>query len=336
MNVTALGEFGLIAALAKIAGRPAPGLVVGIGDDAAAWTPGTDQQLATTDILVEGIHFTLDSATWYDVGWKALAANISDIAAMGGVPRYALVSLALPTTTEVASVEELYRGAVALADRFGTVIAGGDTVRSPQAVVVAVVLLGDASLYQSRPRLLRRNAARPGDVVAVTGTLGGAAGGLELLLHGKTCDPGAAFALCQAHLRPIPRVPEAHVLLASGVEAAMDISDGITGDLRKLCEASGVAAVLEATQMPVHPALRTAFPDRALELALYGGEDYELLFCAPPAVFATTSAALHDAGLAPATAVGQIVAGPPSAVWLRGEDGSLVEPARGGYDAFAK
>lgn len=336
MKVTALGEFGLIAALAKIISRTSPHLVVGIGDDAAVWTTSSTQEIATTDILVEGVHFTLDMATWYELGWKALAVNLSDIAAMGGEPRYALVSLALPPTTELANVEELYRGAAALADRFGAIIAGGDTVRSPQPVVISVAALGAARTVGGQVRLLRRSAARVGDVIAVTGALGGSAGGLEMLQRRLQCPPAVAAALRDAHLKPTPRVAEAQVLLATGVEAAMDISDGLVGDLKKLCLASGTAAVLDPARVPLPPALCAAFPDQACALALYGGEDYELLFCAAPNVFAAAGERLHDSGLAPATAVGEIVAGPPGQVWLRDAAGRRTEPAGGGYDAFAR
>lgn len=336
MNVTALGEFGLIADLARIVSRASPDLLVGIGDDAAVWTAPSTPAIATTDILIEDVHFTLGATTWFELGWKALAVNLSDIAAMGGEPRFALLSLALPPSTEVASVEELYRGVAAVGDRFGTIIAGGDTVRSPQPVVVSVTVAGAAREIGGQVRLLRRSVAQVGDIVGVTGTLGGSAGGLAMLLQGLELPPAVATALREAHLKPVPRVPEAQVLLATGVEAAMDISDGLVGDLQKMCLASGMAAVVDPAKVAVQPALRAAFPDRALDMALYGGEDYELLFCAAPRVFAVASDRLRDMGLAAATVVGEIVAGPPGKVWLRDEEGRLVEPAGGGYDAFAR
>lgn len=335
MRLNALGEFGVIAALGQLVSRPSPSLLVGVGDDAAVWASSQGAEIATTDLLLEGIHFRLDTTSWYDLGWKALAVNLSDIAAMGGQPRYALVGLGLPPNTEFAMIQDFYRGATAIGDRFGTIIIGGDTVRSDAKTVVSVSLIGSASVIEGNVRWLRRDAARVGDIIAVTGTLGASAGGLELLLHHAILPAEVTESLGAAHATPVPRVPEAHVLLAMGVEAAMDISDGLVGDLVKLCTASGVAGVLDPAKVPLSNALRTAFPERARSLALYGGEDYELLFAVRPELFGGVADRLRDMGLAPATAIGQISSGPSGRVWLLDAAGHRTNPRHGGYDAFA-
>ena len=230
MKVLELGEFGLIDLLANMAqGMPSPGtgnqphLILGIGDDAAAWPGDTSIQLATVDALIQGIHFPADTSSWEGLGWRAMAANLSDIAAMGGVPRYALVSLALPGEFEVENVTALYQGMIDLAQRFNVVIVGGDTCRAPQ-VVINITVLG--STQRQDNNLLTRSAARPGDKVAVTGYLGGAAAGLEMITKDLQFDAEATMSLQEAFLYPFPRVAEGQILLEQGVRTAIDISDG--------------------------------------------------------------------------------------------------------------
>lgn len=219
----------------------------------------------------------MDRATPQELGWKALAVNLSDVAAMGGVPGYALVSLALPPPTRVDWVTRLYEGMLEIAKEYGVGIVGGDVHRAPQ-VVITLALWGN--VYASAP--LTRSAARPGDRIAVTGTLGASAGGLKLFLEGKPVPP----ALREAHLRPRPQIESGQHLLRSGVKAAIDISDGLLADLGHVCRASGVGARVIADRVPVDPHLREAFGGDALGLALSGGEDYQLLFTAPPGVLA--------------------------------------------------
>ncbi|MDO8612946.1 MAG: thiamine-phosphate kinase, partial [Dehalococcoidia bacterium] len=201
MKVSDLGEFGLIERLAKAAGAEQPeSLIVGIGDDAAAWRLNDAVMLATTDTLVEGVHFLPGRTPWADLGWKALAVNVSDIAAMGGLPQYALVTLALPPQTAVPDVDALYDGLRECAREYGVAIAGGDVVRAPQ-VAITVALLGQAEVDGGgRPRLMRRDAARAGYAIAVTGTLGDSAAGLRRLKDGAPADD----PLVRAHLRPRP------------------------------------------------------------------------------------------------------------------------------------
>ncbi len=303
MKVSGIGEFGLIARLAAAvgAGRPAE-LVVGIGDDAAVWRAGETYLLATTDTLVEGVHFLPRLTPWEDLGWKALAVNVSDVAAMGGRPLFALVTLALSPETDVADVDALYAGLRECAEGVGIAIAGGDIVRAPQ-VSVTVALIGEAQVRDGRPLLLRRDAARPGDAIAVTGTLGDSAGGLRRLREGAPpTDP-----LVRAHLQPRPPLAMAQEAARLGITCGIDISDGLLQDLGHICETSGVGVTIRAGAVPISGHLDQAYPDDALALACTGGEDYEMLFSGRGEVFEK----LQSATGAPLTIIGEITGGPP-------------------------
>jgi thiamine-monophosphate kinase len=321
-SVAELGEFRLIARLADTLATPrspglTPGLKLGIGDDAAAWapTPGA-WSVMTTDALIEGVHFRLNTTSWYDLGWKSLAVNLSDVAAMGASPRYAVVCLGVPGDVPVSAVEEFGRGLADVGARYGTALVGGDTVAAPCATI-SVTVVGETqpAPADAAPPLLRRDAGRVGDAVAVTGALGASAGGLRLLEGDGAAgdvDAAAANALRAAHRRPTPRVAEAALLLAHGVRCAMDLSDGLLGDAGHIADASDVGVVLEAERVPVAPALAVAFPADALALALGGGEDYELLCAGPPEALAAAAAALEQQGGPPLTVVGRLVPAPAS------------------------
>lgn len=335
MQVKDLGEFGVIARLNKMVvedrGGPDHGaafdyrLLIDTGDDTAAWHTGAATQLFTTDTVVEGVHFTRRTTPWRDLGWKSLASNISDIAAMGGLPLYALVTLGLPPETEVADLKELYRGMLDIGNQYGVAIVGGDLVRSP-VVFITVALTG---VQAGRPML--RSTARPGDKLAVTGYLGGPGGGLKLMQEDAQASAEAADYLCKVHRRPVPDVAAGQILAAAGVMTAMDISDGLADDLAKLCLASGVAARIFAGQVPEHGLLREAFPDNYLDLALYGGEDYKLLFAAPPAVMDQVMPRLPEG----ASIIGEITAGEPGQVVIVGTSGNQTEASRRGWDHFS-
>ena len=335
MFIRDLGEFGVIDLLNRMVvegrviqdGLPCPGvkLLVDTGDDAAAWNADGATELFTTDTVVEEIHFTRNTTPWRDLGWKSLASNISDIAAMGGLPTHALVTLGLPPDTAVADLEDLYRGMLEICNQFGVSIVGGDMVRSP-VVFVTVALSG----VTGNPPLLR-STARPGDVVVVTGELGSSAGGLKLMLEGLEASGEAAEHLKNAHRRPVPDVAAGQVLAKSGVATAMDVSDGLCDDLGKLCRASGVAAEIEASLVPVHPLLREVFPGECVGMALNGGEDYKLLFTAPPAQLNEVNQRLSQPGVA----VGRITAGEPGRVAVLDRSGAEVSSGRQGWDHFA-
>lgn len=271
MNLSELGEFGLIDRIRTLTGEPPEG-EVWIGDDTAILRAPGGTILFTADLLVEGIHFDLGWTTPEDLGWKSIAVNASDVAAMGGTPRRALVSLAVRPGLEVDFIEGLYRGMRECCDRFGLAVAGGDTSRAAQ-LVISVAMLGNPA----GRRVIERRGAEPGDVVCVTGALGNAAAGLALLRAGL---PGRSD-LQAAHLRPTPRVREAEVLRRHLPSAMVDISDGFAADLAHLCTASKVGATVEAARLPVPDLAGSGLALDALALALDGGEDYELCFTIP-------------------------------------------------------
>jgi thiamine-monophosphate kinase len=278
--VTNLGEFELIDELTRHLDPPLEGL--GIGDDAAAWTPAPGKlAVATTDMLIEGIHFRLDWTTPRDLGWKSLAVNLSDLAAMGARPGHALISLALlPGQAQLA--EELYDGVRDLAARTGTQVVGGDTVRTPGPLIINVALIGDAD----PDRLLRRDAAEPGDLLVLTGPVGASGAGLALLLAdgpAALTRPGAA-PLLAAHHRPVPQLAVGAALAELGLRCAIDVSDGVASEARHLARASGVAVEIDVDSLPLPGEAVALFGrERALEMALSGGEDYQLLFTVPAA-----------------------------------------------------
>ena len=335
-----MGEFRLIEALSRVVvserGEEAARLDssgwrlrADLGeDDAAAWDSPGDTTVFTTDTMVEGVHFVPGQPTWWELGWKAMVANQSDVAAMGCEPTYALVTLGLRRDLPVDGLVEMYRGMAEACQRFGGALVGGDVVRSA-TFFVTVSLLGKGVVSEEGGghRLLSRSSARPGDLVAVTGSLGCSAGGLRLLSQGLEAAPEVAEHLRAAHFRPVPRVREGQALARLGVRTAMDISDGLVADVGKLCRASSVGALLWAHRVPADDVLRRAFPQEWRRLALTGGEDYELAFTAPAALI---ERAAQELGV-PVTVVGMVTEGPPRVrvVDARGVDVPL---PRGGWD----
>jgi len=318
-----LGEFGLIDLLAKMAGGGDERMLIGIGDDAAAWQGDDSIQLASVDSFIEGVHFTPETTPWQEAGWKALAVNISDIAAMGGIPRYALVALSLPDDTEVDNVTALYTGLLKLAKQYGVTIVGGDISRAP-LVAIAVTILGSSPTQQ----ILTRSSAKAEEVVAITGKLGAAAAGMEALKSQSKLDPEAENRLKNAFLHPTPRIAEGLLLVEQGVKTAIDISDGLVADLNQICKASRVGARLEVERVPVEPAVKTAFGEKALELALSGGEDYELLFTASSEIIER----VKKAASRPVTVIGEITEG--KGVSLVDKQGKPFKLAKSGWEHF--
>jgi thiamine-monophosphate kinase len=320
MKVSELGEFGLLKRLQALV-PGGQGVLVGIGDDAAV-VQGSALELATTDSQVEGTHFTLETASPQDLGWKALAVNISDIAAMGGVPRYALVSLSLPPTCEVEWVLGVYRGLLESAKAYQVAIAGGDLHTAPiRAINVSLLGCLQGEAY------LSRSASQVGDLIGVTGYLGGAAGGLRMLKQELKFNKEVEAYLRRAHWRPSPRVKEGQELLRLGVRAAIDISDGLMADLGHLCQMSGVGARVVAERVPIHPLLRQAFGAEALALALGGGEDYELLFTCPPSLMERVRESLDI------TVLGEMTGG--ETVEVADSKGRSLPLGKAGWEHFA-
>ena len=329
MKVSELGEFGLIDLLAKMIGDVSDSqLIIGIGDDTAAWHGDTSIQLATVDSLIQDTHFSFDTAFWEEIGWKALAVNLSDIAAMGGLPRYALVSLSLPDDTEVEDVTALYKGMLELAQQFKVVIIGGNISSAPK-VAIHITVLGSAVNQDSH--ILTRSTAQPGDKIAVTGHLGASAAGLEMLMKGLTFEPEATASFRGAFLRPYPRIAEGQLLVEQGVKAAIDISDGLVADLGHVCQASKVSARVDVDRVPISPPVKANFGDRALELALAGGEDYELLFTASSELIDKVRMAVS----CPITVVGEIIADKIGEIALVDSQGNPVDLPRAGWEHFS-
>jgi len=286
----------------------AAGVEVGIGDDCAVLAPTAGHRLvATTDLLLEDVHFRRRYAEPADIGWKSVAVNLSDVAAMGARPRWALVALACPAETTLEEVEAFYAGARDLAARHAVAIVGGDTTASPAGWLVNVTLLGEA-----RTPLLR-SGARVGDVIAVTGSLGRSAAGLTILERPSAPEgvaiPGLA-GLTAAHLRPVARVAEGQWLgEAGGVTAMIDLSDGLATDLAHVAEESGVRCRVDIECVPVDDATRglaRALGADALAWATSGGEDYELLLTCEAGAFARLAEGLRRATGTPLVAIGVV------------------------------
>ncbi len=326
MKVSELGEFGLIDRLAKMvpdskANRPA----IGIGDDAAAWRSESSLQLATVDTMIQGIHFSLETISWQELGWKSLAINLSDIAAMGGVPQYALVALALPEDTEVDDVTQLYEGMIEIATLYDIAIIGGNISRSP-AVSITVTVLGGSR----NGEVLKRSSAIPGDKIAVTGYPGSAAAGLEMLSQNLQFGTETSTYLRRAFTRPRPRIAEGQLLLELGITTAIDTSDGLLADLRHICEASAVGAEINTGLLPVHPAIARGFGERTQELVLSGGEDYELLFTGKVEIVERVKAKMEY----PVAVIGEIQSGKPGEITLVDTAGNPVKIEKMGWNHF--
>jgi thiamine-monophosphate kinase len=335
-----LGERALIRRIrqSEVATGRAAGLEVGIGDDTAVMTvPPGHRLLATTDLLIEDVHFRTRSAAPADIGWTALAVNLSDIAAMGGIPRWALVALAVPSGTEVEAVDAFYAGMGEAGAPHGVTVVGGDTSTSPGGWMVNVTLLG---LHPGAPRL--RSYACAGDALAVTGALGRSAAGLHALEMGADqarangLAPGPLAEIIASHLRPRPRVAEGRWLgEAAGVHAMMDCSDGIATDLEHICRESGVGARVRLDGVPLAPAARAAGHALGVdprEWAVGGGEDYELLLTCEPEAASRLAEGLVAATGTPLTVIGRIE-GPAGAVVFVDESGRPVS-VRSGYQHF--
>ena len=326
MNLAAIGEFGFINRIkGKITGNS--GVFLGIGDDAAAtgMTPGM-LLLTTTDMLIQGVHFDL---AWHDpvsLGRKSLAVNLSDIAAMGGNPRYALLSLAIPAELNLEFIESFMDGFLEQADRFGVTLIGGDTSASKTGFVVSVTLLGE----QFPDKIAKRSGACHGDLICVSGTLGDSALGLDLLRAG--CCSGNAV---KRHLDPVPRVKLGKILAEKKVPSAMiDISDGLYADLGHILESSSTGAQICMDAIPLSDDFRKCVASNSpdyYKFPLAGGEDYELLFTLHPAKIKDAEEAAATAGTSVAV-IGEITA--ETGLLLALTDGSSYDTQFHGYDHF--
>jgi thiamine-monophosphate kinase len=333
MKLSEIGQFGMIDMISAMIEKQRDNqaeswrnVIAGVGDDCAIWRGDSANQYAKVDCQVEGIHFNLDIISWEDLGWKALAVNLSDIAAMGGIPSYALVSLGLPLDTEVQNVVSLYRGLLDLAAFSGTAVVGGNLSGSPM-IFVDVNVIGKAGNREGQ--YLSRFSAQAGDLIAVTGWLGSAAAGFEILRQKGEFDP-AEICLRQAFTRPQPRLKEGRLLVEAGVKTGMDISDGLLSDLGHICKASRVSAELYLNQLPIQPETKSRFGVRALELALSGGEDYQLLFTAKSDIVKE----VQIKSTYPVSVIGEISALKAQPIRVFDQQGREFKPVNNGWDHF--
>lgn len=334
MRLSDIGEEALLERVFERFHLPktGPGLVVGVGDDAAVLDLGSDKlTIVTTDMMVEGPHFRLDLITPYHLGWKAVAVNISDIAAMGGLPTWTFASIGLKPDLDLEFVDSLYEGMTQCAEKFLSKIIGGDTNAVEANSVISVTQLGEVE----KDHLALRSGAQIGDKILVTGWLGNSIAGLHLLLKlGLDRSASGGFGwLVDAHLMPMPRVWEARAAVETGgVHAMMDISDGLGRDLPKLCKASGVGACVYADKLPISADLRNAaevLSADPVELASGGGEDFELLMAVAPEEVIKVIQAVKGTGTS-VTEIGEIAAGPVEIVRSDGRR----SPLSGGWEHF--
>jgi len=321
-------EFSLIERIRLLTEQSRDDVKFGIGDDAAVLAVPAGQELAVAiDTLVEGVHFPGGTAA-ADIGWKALAVNLSDLAAMGASPAWALLALTLPEPDQTF-VEGFAEGFAQLAKPHRLALVGGDTTRGPLSISVAV------HGFVAPGKALMRSGAKVGDAVLVTGTLGDAAAGLHALANRFPVDDqrsGARDVLVARLNRPTPQLA-AGSALRDLAHACIDISDGLIADLRHICTASGLGAEIDAALMPLSPALMTIYDDAsALQFALGGGDDYELCFTVPMNRLANVQSDLSRLGCG-VTRIGRIVEG--SGVKVRGADGQWLESGQAGWDHFA-
>ena len=347
-------------------GDGVPGLVLDIGDDCAGVRRGTVTDVYTTDTMVDGVHFRTGQIPWRDLGWKSMAVNLSDVGSMGARSVMSLVTLGLTGDEPVSDLEELYRGIADITGEFGGAVAGGDIVSSPVLFITvamtgeAVATNGGAAFNRARlmagsmtgttagagyptaasqlkfdpgskadpggAALLRRDAVAVNDLIAVTGTIGDSGGGVRALAEGLSGE--ASDALKRAHFRPIPRMAAGIGLVTGGVLSAMDVSDGIADDIGKMCRASGVAAQIRMSAVPVSDNLKACFPDDYTNIALTGGEDYELLFTAPEPVMAAIVPSLG----VPVSVIGEVIEGELGTVTVLDERARPIEITGGGWD----
>ena len=332
-----VGEFSLIKSLHELVTVSMPvntdsgfHLVTGIGDDAAVWQSPKSTQLLTTDTSVEGVHFRQTTSQWDDIGWKAMTANLSDIAAMGGTPLYTVISLGLDPNSFTSDILSLYTGILKASKEHGCIVVGGDISQSvPQFISIALF-----GYCPEQP--LNRSGAQVGESIAVTGTLGGALAGLKLLKNDQDKTFVSLTKLERKHIIGIhnrphgARVKEGKKLAKAGVSSAIDISDGLYADLSKLCNASKVSAKVNQPSLPIDESLKSLSSKKQTLLALQSGEEYELIYTAPISLVKQLNSSLST----PSTIIGEIIPQAPESVIVLDENGIQGYLQANGWDHF--
>jgi thiamine-monophosphate kinase len=334
MRVDEVGEHALLARILARLPRPSSTVLVGPGDDAAVVAPVRNERLVvTTDAIVEGVHFTRAFSSPADVGHKALAVNLSDLAAMAATPRWALVSLVLPGSWPVNDVEDLVDGLAALASRHGVAVVGGNITRTDGPLVVDVTAGG----WVAPRRWLTRSGAKAGHEIYVSGAIGGAAAGLEMLAASQGSGLGDQGSGCIArHRRPEPRVRLGVAMgRARAATAGIDLSDGLADALRQVASASEVGVRIDSEAVPVDAGAREWWTSRGVDpvsAAVAGGDDYELLFAVPPKSGGALRAIARHVADPPLTKIGVFTKDPRERVLARaGKENALPE----GFEHFA-
>ena len=327
-TVADIGEYALIERVGQmiqhrsLEHRPEIELIAGIGDDAAAWRV-SGIQVSTTDSMVEGVHFRRSTYTCFDIGWKSWVTNLSDVIAMGGTPLGGLVTLGIPEDMPLDEFESIYDGILSACQKYQTLVLGGDIVASP-IFFVSVAMIGTC---ENMPVL--RSTAKIGDLIAVSGPLGDARGGLQLLEEGREINSETRVKLTERHRRPEVNIEFAQLPKILGIHAMMDLSDGLTIDLAKLAASSGVAAEIAASLVPISTELQKEFPLSAETMALNGGEDYELL------VVGTKNSLQDFASRYPKAAIiGKVIEGEPGNVVVLDGSGTVQELSESQWEHF--
>ncbi|MBN1289338.1 MAG: thiamine-phosphate kinase [Actinobacteria bacterium] len=326
-----MNESEILAFIKNKVGSRSAKVEVPIGDDAALFRFNSDTSLLTIDSFYEGTHFSLDYFDLRDVGWKAVSAAISDIAAMGGAPECAMVSCGFSSPPSPEGVRSLIEGVLESLDACGCELIGGDVCRSPAGLLLTVAVAGTPP--EGGPVL--RGGAKSGDLIGVTGTLGDSAGGLSVLQTPRAGPASEYPRLENAHLRPKPRVTEGRLLSAAGVSAMEDLSDGLITDVGHICEMSRLGCIIESAYLPLSEELERLAESRdvdPLAWALSGGEDYELVFTASPDRFGDALKVLSSNGVR-ATKVGEMKP-VDSGVRILSGAGEVIDPAGNGFEHF--
>lgn len=324
-------EFALIAHLTSRLRNGTRNVRIGIGDDAAVLSPQAGAEwLVTTDAMVAGTHFLPQTMSWADVGYKVIAASLSDIAAMGGDPQHIVLSLAIPKDVSLLDLEQLYAGVDEICTMFDCALVGGDVVTIDGPMVLTSTVLGTCPAGTA----LLRSGAQPGDLIYLTGTVGGSAAGLRHLLEPSRLPEDEALQLRHWHQRPRPQVAAGRILRESGASSCNDISDGLASELNEISTASQVRLRVDTQRVPLAPAVSNFARMRgeaALDYAWYGGEDYQLVGTASPLAFARALAICESIGVQ-LTNIGRVEAG--DGVVTSGPDGRLAVLAPRGYNHF--
>ncbi len=334
-----IGEFGLIARIDELLQREGlrtPGMTMGIGDDAASFLPRAGYELVVTcDAVVEGRHYLPDRISFFDLGRRSMALNISDIGAVGGKPLYAIVSLGLKGETPVADVEDLYRGFVAELNPFEASVIGGNLTKSGNGIFIDITLIGEVETGKT----ISRSGAVPGDVILVTGYPGQAAAGLQLLLNSRSTEDLSDHPLVKVYNTPSHRAREGQAVARTGYATAMiDTSDGFIGDLGHICKESGAGALLMREKLPVSEELRKVAMELGMDpydLFLKDSDDYELIITCPPGHLNQIQDTISAMSHVPVTEVGRVTHASEGLKMLL-PDGKQRELVVSGWDHFSK